>query len=206
MSATRSTSRRDFLRKCLTGAAVLGASGRVELLVSAEQQQQQQGAALAKSRVVVAHDAALRGTGATVDSHRMLSLLDRSMQALLDRDNPIETWKKLVHPGETVGLKVNTLGGRGRLQQPSTRRSHLRAVAGSRHPGERHRGLGPRQRRDGTRRIPFGHGRKPGAMLRHRPRRLRAGAGLNWQRRQPVVQDTDPPLRRADQCSGAERP
>ncbi len=113
MSATRSTSRRDFLRKCLTGAAVLGASGRVELLVSAEQQQQQQGAALAKSRVVVAHDAALRGTGATVDSHRMLSLLDRSMQALLDRDNPIETWKKLVHPGETVGLKVNALGGRG---------------------------------------------------------------------------------------------
>ena len=113
MSATRSTSRRDFLRKCLTGAAVLGASGRVELLASAEQQQQQQGAALAKSRVVVAHDAALRGTGATVDSHRMLSLLDRSMQALLDRDNPIETWKKLVRPGETVGLKVNALGGRG---------------------------------------------------------------------------------------------
>jgi len=35
------------------------------------------------------------------------------MQALFDRDNPIETWKKLVRPGETVGLKVNALGGRG---------------------------------------------------------------------------------------------
>ena len=113
MSATRSTSRRDFLSKCLTGAAVLGASGRMGLLASAEQQQQQQVAALAKSRVVVAHDAALRGAGTTVDSRRMLSLLDRSMQALFDRDNPIETWKKLVRPGETVGLKVNALGGRG---------------------------------------------------------------------------------------------
>jgi uncharacterized protein (DUF362 family) len=111
MSTARSTSRRDFLKRCLTGAAVLGASDRMGLLAAAEQQQQE--AALAKSRVVVARDATLRGTGSTVDSHRMLSLLDRAMQALFDRDNPIETWKKLVRPGETVGLKVNALGGRG---------------------------------------------------------------------------------------------
>jgi uncharacterized protein (DUF362 family) len=108
MSAMRSDNRRDFLKKCLTGAAVLGASGRMRLLAAAEE-----GAALAKSRVVVAHDAMLRGTGATVDSRRMLSLLDRAMQSLFDRDNPTEPWKKLVRPGETVGLKVNTLGGRG---------------------------------------------------------------------------------------------
>ena len=108
MSAMRSTSRRDFLKKCLTGAAVLRASGRMGLLAAAEQ-----GAALAKSRVVIARDAMLRGVGTTVDSRRMLSLLDRAMQALFDRDNPIETWKKLVRPGETVGLKVNALGGRG---------------------------------------------------------------------------------------------
>jgi len=113
MSATRSTSRRDFLGKCLTGAAVLGASGRMGLLAAAEQQQQQQVAALAKSRVVIARDAMLRGGGSTVDSRRMLSLLDRAMQALFDHDNPIETWKKLVRPGDTVGLKVNALGGRG---------------------------------------------------------------------------------------------
>ncbi len=109
MSATRSTSRRDFLSKCLTGAAVLGASGRMELLAAAEQP----GAPLAKSRVAIARDAMLRGKGTTVDSHRMLSLLDRAMQTLFDRDNPTEPWKKLVRPGETVGLKVNTLGGRG---------------------------------------------------------------------------------------------
>ncbi|MFZ1138564.1 MAG: twin-arginine translocation signal domain-containing protein [Candidatus Sulfotelmatobacter sp.] len=108
MSPMRSTSRRDFLKKCLTGAAALHASGRVGLLAAAEQE-----AALAKSRVVMAHDAMLRGAGASVDSRRMLSLLDRAMQGLFDRDNPIETWKKLVRPGERVGLKVNALGGRG---------------------------------------------------------------------------------------------
>jgi len=108
MSIKSSTSRRDFLKKCLTGAAVLRASGRMGLLAATEQ-----GTALAKSRVVMARDAMLRGAGTTVDSRRMLILLDRAMQALFDRDNAIETWKNLVRPGETVGLKVNALGGRG---------------------------------------------------------------------------------------------
>jgi uncharacterized protein (DUF362 family) len=113
MGATCNTGRRDFLKKCLTGAAVLGASGRMGLLAAAEE-----GAALAKSRVVIAHDAMLRGAGTTVDSRRMLSLVDRAMQALFDRDDPIETWRKLVRPGETVGLKVNALGGRGFCSNP----------------------------------------------------------------------------------------
>lgn len=108
MSAARRTSRRDFLKKCLTGAAVLRASHRMGVLAAAEQE-----AALAKSRVVIARDATLRGVGTTVDSRRMLGLLDRAMQALFDCDNPSETWTKLVRPGEMVGLKVNTLGGRG---------------------------------------------------------------------------------------------
>jgi uncharacterized protein (DUF362 family) len=108
MSAMRSASRRDFLKECFTGAAVLRASGTMGLLAAA-----QQGAALAKSRVVIARDNLLRGTGSTVDSRRMLGLLDRAMQTMFDRDRPIEAWSKLVHPGETVGLKVNALGGRG---------------------------------------------------------------------------------------------
>ncbi len=108
MSARRSTGRRDFLKKCLASAAVLRAGGRMRLLAAAEP-----GAVLEKSRVVIARDATLRGTSNTVDSRRMLSLVDRAMQALFDRDNPIETWKKLVRPGDAVGLKVNALGGRG---------------------------------------------------------------------------------------------
>jgi uncharacterized protein (DUF362 family) len=67
----------------------------------------------AKSRVVVARDELLRGTGSTVDSQRMLALADRAMQALFDRDHPIDAWRHLVRPGDMVSLKVNTLGGRG---------------------------------------------------------------------------------------------
>ena len=107
MSAMRSASRRDFLKECFTGAAVLRASGTMGLLAAAQQ------GALAKSRVVIARDDLLRGTGSTVDSRRMLGLLDRAMQSLFDRDRPIEAWNKLIRPGETVGLKVNALGGRG---------------------------------------------------------------------------------------------
>jgi uncharacterized protein (DUF362 family) len=107
MAREEANNRRDFLKKCLTGAAVLGAGG-LEVLSGAEQT-----AAVPKSMVIVAHDAMLRGTGTTVDSHRISDLLDRGMQALFDRDNPPEAWKKLVRPGETVGVKVNALGGRG---------------------------------------------------------------------------------------------
>jgi uncharacterized protein (DUF362 family) len=108
MNPLHSTGRRDFLKKCLAGAAVLRASGRMGMFATAEQE-----VSLAKSRVVISRDSMLRGAGTTVDSHRMQSLLDRAMQALFDRDNPVEAWKKLVRPGETVGLKVNALGGRG---------------------------------------------------------------------------------------------
>ena len=40
------------------------------------------------------------------------------MQTLFDRDHPAEAWAKVVRPGDTVGLKVNTLGGRGIATSP----------------------------------------------------------------------------------------
>ena len=66
-----------------------------------------------KSRVVVARDPKLRAAGASLDSAQVLKLLDRSMQAAFDTDSPVEAWKKVVRPGEVVGLKVNCLAGRG---------------------------------------------------------------------------------------------
>jgi len=87
---------------------MLGAAAKIPLLDAAEQ-----AAAAGKSRVVIARDAALRGTGTTVDSSRMLSLLDRAMQSLFGLDHAAEPWKKLVRPSEKVGVKVNALGGRG---------------------------------------------------------------------------------------------
>ena len=120
MNPTHKASRRSFLKGALTGAAVFGMGARAELAAATPEST----SALAKSRVVVARDAQLRGSGFAVDSQRMLSLLDRSMQALFNRDHPIEAWKKLVRPGDTVGLKVNALGGRG----ISTNRELLAAI------------------------------------------------------------------------------
>jgi uncharacterized protein (DUF362 family) len=134
MSAARNGSRRDFLKGTLSGAALLCAGGgaaRVPLAAESV-------APGAKSRVVVARDEMLRGSGSTVDAQRMLALVDRAMQALFSRDAPLEAWKKIVHPGERVSLKVNTLGGRGistnvqlveavceRLQQAGIRASDI---------------------------------------------------------------------------------
>ena len=137
MDASQSASRRDFLRQCLAGAAALGASSGAGLLAPA-----QQSAPPANSRVIVARDPMLRGGGATVDARRMEALLDRAMLALFSRDRPagtpVEAWKRLVRPGQTVSLKVNTLGGRGistnlqlveavceRLQQAGTKAADI---------------------------------------------------------------------------------
>jgi uncharacterized protein (DUF362 family) len=113
MSAAHNGSRRDFLRRSLTGAAFLCAGGATEALAVVQPAAAGSGAVGTKSRVVVARDQLLRGTGSTVDSQRMLALVDRAMQALCGCEHPDDAWRKLVRPGDTVGLKVNTLGGRG---------------------------------------------------------------------------------------------
>ena len=108
MSAMRGSSRRVFLKQWFTGATVLRAGGAMGLLAPT-----QQAALPAKAKVVIARDNLLRGTGSTVDSRRMLALLDRAMQTLFDRDHASEAWSRLVRPGDRVGVKVNALGGRG---------------------------------------------------------------------------------------------
>jgi uncharacterized protein (DUF362 family) len=103
----------------------------------------EQPAPAAKSRVVVARDPQLRGTGTAIDPRRLEALLDRAMQALFNRDhaapeNTIAAWRRIAGPGDTVSLKVNTLGGRGistnvdlvaaiceRLQQAGVKASNI---------------------------------------------------------------------------------
>jgi len=100
-------SRRNFLKATLSGAALLCAGGAAETLAA------ETGSAASSSRVVVARDELLRGAGSSIDSHRIAALLDRAMQALFDHDHAVDSWRRLVRPGDTVSLKVNTLGGRG---------------------------------------------------------------------------------------------
>jgi len=71
-----------------------------------------------RSRVVIARDAKIRSAGTSFNSAPLAQLLDRAMQASFNCDSPIEAWRKVVRPGEVVGLKVNCLGGRGNATHP----------------------------------------------------------------------------------------
>jgi len=118
MSTLDSNNRRGFLKSSLAGGAFLcagSATGSLAALESlaAESRPAEAGASAQKSRVVVARDEQLRGTGSAVDPNRIAALLDRAMQSLFSRDRAVDAWRKLVHPSETVSLKVNALGGRG---------------------------------------------------------------------------------------------
>jgi uncharacterized protein (DUF362 family) len=94
-------SRRSVLRLCLSGALA-------RAVPAAE-----------KSRVAIARDPALRtGASAAVDSARLLNVLDRAVQAVYAANSPLEAWRRIARPGETVGLKVNCLSGRGSSTSP----------------------------------------------------------------------------------------
>jgi len=95
--------RREFLETCAAGAILAGGTHRFPAFFSARE----------KTKVVISRDPLLRGAGSSLDSGRLLKMLDRAVQALYATDSPLEAWKKVVRPGEVVGLKVNGLSGRG---------------------------------------------------------------------------------------------
>src|ERR1017187_2990897 len=101
-------SRRDFLKIAATGALALGAQSKLGLAAGLDQHAQ-----TGKSKVVIARDASLHGTGAQPDEKRVQDLLDRAIAAYTDRDHPVEAWKRIVRADKVIGLKVNGLGGKG---------------------------------------------------------------------------------------------
>ena len=103
MSQTREPNRREFLKSCVASAVFVGGTRRLSPLFSAPE----------KSKVVIARDPLLRGAGPSLDSGRLLKMLDRTVQALYASDSPQQAWKRVARPGEVVGLKVNGLAGRG---------------------------------------------------------------------------------------------
>ena len=101
-------SRRDFLKTAATGALVLGSQSKLGLAAALDQHAQ-----TGKSKVVIARDAALHGTGAQPDEKRVQDLLDRAIATYTGRDHPVEAWKRIVPVDKVMGLKVNGLGGKG---------------------------------------------------------------------------------------------
>ncbi|MGB2636330.1 MAG: DUF362 domain-containing protein [Candidatus Acidiferrum sp.] len=106
--------RRDFLRNCALGALALGA-GRYAV---ADGKVSPTSAAASKSKVVIARDPSLYATSASPDSARVQKLLDQAMQNFFQASDPVTPWKKIVRPGEVVGLKVNTIAGPGLSTHP----------------------------------------------------------------------------------------
>ena len=100
---SESTTRRAFLKSGFAlGSALLGTSPRGSIASPASLGN----APARKSRLVIARDPNLQKGGASLDSSRLLKLLDRAMQASYDCDSPTEAWKKIMRPGEVIGLKV----------------------------------------------------------------------------------------------------
>ncbi len=106
MSRKQGTSRRDFLKVGVAGAVAFGAT---DVLAFANGLQQ----GGSKSKVVIAKDAMLRSSASAIDSTRMSALLDRAMQTWFGSKDALAPWRQLVRPGQVVGLKVNTIAGRG---------------------------------------------------------------------------------------------
>jgi uncharacterized protein (DUF362 family) len=106
-------SRRTFLKGAATGALALGAESKLGLAAALDQRAQS-----GKSKIVIARDATLHGTGAQPDDRRVLALLDRAMAAYTGRNHPAEAWRQIVPAsyisgGKVIGLKINGLGGKG---------------------------------------------------------------------------------------------
>ncbi len=107
MTNSCNNTRRDFLKTCVAGAASL-TTGKFSLADKVLPT-----SASAKSKVVIARDPAVYDASGTLDSTRVQKLLDNAMQSFYDVHDPITAWKKVVRPGEVVGLKVNTIAGPG---------------------------------------------------------------------------------------------
>jgi len=100
--------RREFLKTAATGAVLLGAGSKLGLAAAMDQHAEN-----AKSKVVVARDAALHNSGGQLGEKRVVDLLDRAIASYTGLDKPVEAWKSIVPVGKVIGLKVNGLGGKG---------------------------------------------------------------------------------------------
>ncbi len=105
MSEKNRTSRRDFLKKAAAGAMALGADGKLALADASH--------VSGNSRVAIARDQALRGPDGTPAEQRVAQLLDKAMMVFFGGADPVQPWRRIARSGQTVSIKVNTLGGKG---------------------------------------------------------------------------------------------
>ena len=98
--------RRNFIKKSLMGSAFVAAQS-IDTFAQFFGQQP------SKSRIIISSDPKIFTKSNSLDSNKLESILDYGMQAFFDVDNIQDAWKKVVKPGEVIGLKVNCLSGLG---------------------------------------------------------------------------------------------
>jgi uncharacterized protein (DUF362 family) len=110
--------RREFLKEVAAGAMLISSGSKMGMAAIRGENTQ-----TAKSRVVIARDPELHGTGANTatqpDEKRVKDLLDRAIAAYTGHAKPVTAWKSLVPTDKVIGLKVNGLGSKGIATHPA---------------------------------------------------------------------------------------
>ena len=157
---SRMNSRRDFLKTAATGAVVLGAQSKLGLAAMLDKK-----AEGAKSKVVVARDAALHGSDGRLDEKRVQALLDRAIAAYTGREKPVEAWKRIVPVGQGDRPQGERPGRQGNLDPRGAGDGHLRAAATGRREARQHYCLGPQRARPRGMRPDHQYRREPHSLL-----------------------------------------
>ena len=110
--------RREFLKEVAAGAVLIGSGSKLAVAAISDVNPQP-----AKSKIVIARDPELHGTGAATsaqpDEQRVQALLDRAIAAYTGHAKPVAAWKSLVPMDKVIGLKVNGLGSKGIATHPA---------------------------------------------------------------------------------------
>ena len=81
-----------------------------------------------KSRIIVARRPGKLLVDGKPNPPEISDLLGRGIYALLDEKDSGAAWKKLFSPEDIVGIKINTLGGKGIANRPETVRAVCEAL------------------------------------------------------------------------------
>jgi len=98
----KTITRRDFLRE--TGYVALGVAVVFPLVGEGKDIFPD------KTRVVLVRDPDAIDSKGRINAEVIQHMLDQAVTTLLDKDNPVESWKLLIQPNDVVGIKSNIWG------------------------------------------------------------------------------------------------
>ncbi|MGB7060728.1 MAG: DUF362 domain-containing protein [Candidatus Zixiibacteriota bacterium] len=95
----KTITRRDFLRgtTCATLALAMGLFPEEEKIVGLPR----------KTKVILIRDPDVLDAKGQINAEVIQQMLDKAVSALFDKKDPVEAWKLLVKPEDTVGIKSN---------------------------------------------------------------------------------------------------